>query len=180
MCNMCIVLLPLSLGNVIKCDCIIIIMALPPRVAPLHGCLLLCLPLHVAGECAMDQLIRPQTFRVVARHRHTLSVRGQQCRVGGACHVEWQPKFVVINHAIWQRAFGLMRSLFHSLTYSVSFSLQTPQLTATQQGPLCGAPRINKQEQEVEAKARAEEAGERRRRSRREAKADEVEAAVSE
>lgn len=102
----------------------------------------------------------------------------------GACHVEWQPKFVVINHAIWQRAFGLMRSLFHSLTHSVSFSLQTPQLTATQQGPLCGAPRINKQEQEVEAKARAEEAGERRRRSRRrreaKAKADEVEAAVSE
>lgn len=103
---------------------------------------------------------------------------------GRGCHVEWQPKFVVINHAIWQRAFGLMRSLFHSLTHSVSFSLQTPQLTATQQGPLCGAPRINKQEQEVEAKARAEEAGERRRRSRRrreaKATADEVEAAVSE
>lgn len=157
-----------------------------PEGGCIHGCLLFCLPLHVAGECAMEKLIRPQTFRVVASHRHTLSVRGQQCRgAGGACHVEWQPKFVVINHAIWQRAFGLMRSLFHSLTHSVSFSLQTPQLTATQQGPLCGAPRINKQEQEVEAKARAEEAGERRRtrRSRRreaKATADEVEAAVSE
>lgn len=80
--------------------------------------------------------------------------------------------------------FGLMRSLSlslsctHSHFLSISFSLQTPQLTATQQGPLCGAPRINKQEQEVEAKARAEEAGKRRRRSK-EAKADEVEAAVS-
>lgn len=124
MCNMCIVLLPLSLGNVIKCDCIIIIMALPPRVAAfLHSCLLFCLPLHVAGECAMDQLIRPQTFRVVARHRHTLSVRGQQCRGGGECHVEWQPKFVVINHAIWQRAFGLMRSLSLSLSIIHSFRL---------------------------------------------------------
>lgn len=91
--------------------------------------------------------------------------------VHGACHVEWQPKFGVINHA-------LSLSFPHSLMLSVSFLLQTPQLTATQQGPLCGAPRINKQEQEVEAKARAEEAGERRRRSK-EAKANEVEAAVS-
>lgn len=82
---------------------------------------------------------------------------------------------------------ALSHSLFQSLipfSLSISFSLQTPQLTATQQGPLCGAPRINKQEQEVEAKARAEEPGERRRRSSRrreaKAKADEVEAAVSE
>lgn len=82
--------------------------------------------------------------------RHTLALRRWQAE-GVACHVEWQPKLAVINHAIWQRTFGLMRSLSPS---SLSFSLQTSQLTATQQGPPCGAPRINKQEEEVKAKAK--------------------------
>lgn len=120
-CNMCIVLLPLSLGNVIKCDCIIIIMGLPPR-GPLFS--LSCHCMWQANVKWISSSGRRHCMWSPGTDTPCQCV-GDSAGGGGACHVEWQPKFGVINHAIWQRAFGLMRSpsLSHSLTLSSSLSL---------------------------------------------------------
>lgn len=89
--------------------------------AALRWSALLCLPLHVAGKCEIDQLIRQLTFHVVARHRHT----PWQCvgRVQGRATLNDSQNSEWLIMQFGSEPFGLMRSLSLSFMHSFTHSL---------------------------------------------------------